>query len=73
MYGTRARIGLLVPSANTTVEAEFNALTPEDVSVHAARMLLTHGTVDQLAGNHHSQLPDPMAVAIPSPCPFSSR
>ncbi|MFH1003805.1 MAG: hypothetical protein V1780_06650, partial [Chloroflexota bacterium] len=49
MYGTRARIGLLVPSANTTVEPEFNALVPEGVSVHAARMLLTHGTVDQLA------------------------
>ncbi len=49
MYGTRARIGVIVPSSNTTTEAEFNALKPEGVSVHAARMLLTHGTIDQLA------------------------
>ncbi|MFH1003353.1 MAG: maleate cis-trans isomerase [Chloroflexota bacterium] len=49
MYGTRARIGLIVPSCNTTTEVEFNALTPDDISVHAARMLLTHGTIEQLA------------------------
>ncbi len=48
MYGTRARIGLIVPSSNTTAEAEFNALKPEGVSVHAARILLTHGTIEQL-------------------------
>ncbi|MFH1003013.1 MAG: aspartate/glutamate racemase family protein [Chloroflexota bacterium] len=48
MYGTRARIGLIVPSSNTIVEPEFNALKPDDVSVHSARMLLTHGTLEQL-------------------------
>ncbi|MFH0914020.1 MAG: aspartate/glutamate racemase family protein [Chloroflexota bacterium] len=49
IYGTRARIGLIVPSSNTCTEAEFNALKPPGVSVHAARMLLTHGTIEQLA------------------------
>jgi len=38
MYGWRARIGVLVPSANTVVESEFNRMIPEGVSVHAARM-----------------------------------
>jgi maleate isomerase len=49
MYGTRARIGILVPSSNTITEAEFNALKPEGVSVHAARMFITHPTVENLA------------------------
>ncbi len=49
MYGTRAKIGVLVPSANTITEAEFNALKPEGVSVHAARLYITHPTADTLA------------------------
>lgn len=49
IYGTRARIGLIVPSSNTATEAEFNALRPAKVSLHSARMLLTHGTIEQLA------------------------
>ncbi len=49
MYGTRARIGVLVPSANTITEAEFNALKPEGVSIHAARLFITHPTVENLA------------------------
>jgi len=49
MYGTKARIGLLVPSANTIAEEEFNALKPDGVSVHAARMFITNPTVENLA------------------------
>lgn len=48
MYGTKARIGLLVPSVNTVVEAEFNALVPEGVTVHSTRMYITHPTVETL-------------------------
>lgn len=48
MYGNRARIGLIVPSSNTTIEPEFNAMKPEGVSVHAARVLLTVGTIEAL-------------------------
>jgi len=38
MYGWRARIGLLVPSINTTMEPEMWQLVPKDVSVHTARI-----------------------------------
>ncbi|MCX5909850.1 MAG: maleate cis-trans isomerase, partial [Deltaproteobacteria bacterium] len=49
MYGSRARIGVLVPSMNTITEAEFNALVPEGITVHSARMFITHPTVETLA------------------------
>ena len=38
MYGWRARIGLLIPSGNTTMEPEFNRMAPEGVSIHAMRL-----------------------------------
>lgn len=41
MYGWRARIGLIVPSSNTTMEMEFHGATPVGVSIHTARMTLT--------------------------------
>jgi arylmalonate decarboxylase len=41
MYGTRAKIGLLVPSANTIIEEDFHALKPDGVSVHSARMFFS--------------------------------
>lgn len=40
MYGWKGRIGLLIPSRNTTIEPEFNRMAPEGVSIHAARMFL---------------------------------
>lgn len=40
IYGWKARIGLLLPSLNTVTEPEFNAMIPEGVSVHTARLLL---------------------------------
>lgn len=39
-YGSRARIGVIVPPTNTANEAEWHALTPADVTVHTARMPL---------------------------------
>ena len=38
MYGWRGRIGLIVPSLNTTAEMEFHQMAPEGVSVHTARV-----------------------------------
>lgn len=38
MYGWRAKIGLLVPSVNTTIEPDFWKLAPQGVSIHAARL-----------------------------------
>ncbi len=49
MYGTKAKIGVLVPSANTVTEAEFNAMKPEGFSIHSARMFITHPTAETLA------------------------
>lgn len=40
MYGWRGRIGLIVPSTNTTCEMEFNKLIPEGVSIHTTRCFL---------------------------------
>jgi maleate isomerase len=38
MYGYRGKIGILVPSVNTTMEMDFHRLVPEGVSVHASRI-----------------------------------
>jgi len=42
------RIGLLVPSSNTTVEPEFYRALPESVTLHAARMFLTDITPEAI-------------------------
>lgn len=47
-HGDRLRLGVVVPSSNTTVEPEFAHWTPADVSVHAARMPLVDVTVEGL-------------------------
>src|ERR671938_828597 len=36
-----ARVGLLVPSSNTTVEPEFYRALPRSVTLHTARLYLT--------------------------------
>lgn len=38
---TMGRIGLLVPSSNTTVEPEFYRALPREVTLHTARLFLT--------------------------------
>ena len=42
------RIGLLVPSSNTTMEPDFYAMAPMGVTVHTARMRLTKVTPEAL-------------------------
>src|SRR4029077_10776863 len=49
MIGWRARLGVLVPPGNPTVEAEMIALAPEGVSLHFHRMM-AHGTPGSLSG-----------------------
>lgn len=39
MYGARARLGLVVPSTNTTAEPEIGAMLPAGVVAYAARVL----------------------------------
>ncbi|SIR85229.1 maleate isomerase [Haladaptatus litoreus] len=48
MFGWRARLGVIVPSSNTTVEGEFRRALPDGVSLHAARMPLESVTVEEL-------------------------
>lgn len=49
MYGERGRIGLLVPSSNSTLEMDVHRLVPAGVSVHTARMyFLGAGTEGEL-------------------------
>ena len=38
MFGWRARIGVLVPPGNPTVEPELYRMTPDGVTLHFARM-----------------------------------
>ena len=55
MEGSKAqvhsrRIGLLVPSSNTTVEVEFYRALPPHISVHVARLHLTQITPESILG-----------------------
>ena len=43
------RLGLIIPSSNTTMETEFRKMLPEGFSVHAARVRLKLATVEELA------------------------
>ena len=40
-YGTRARIGMLLPSGNQAAEPQFAAMLPAGVSLHTTRLPLT--------------------------------
>jgi len=44
------RIGLLVPSSNTTVEPEFYRALPPNVTLHTARLFLTRITPEAILG-----------------------
>ncbi|MGQ9477372.1 MAG: maleate cis-trans isomerase family protein [Candidatus Bipolaricaulia bacterium] len=48
MNGQRCRIGLIIPSSNTTMEAEFARHLPEGVSVHSTRVPLERVTAAEL-------------------------
>ena len=43
------RIGLLVPSSNTTVETEFHTVLPEGVTLHVARLFIAQVTPESVA------------------------
>lgn len=44
-----ARLGLIVPSSNTTMESEFYEMLPKGFSVHTGRLGLREVTVEELA------------------------
>jgi maleate isomerase len=43
-----SRIGLLLPSSNTTMEPDFFRMAPDSVTIHSARMLLDDVTPESL-------------------------
>jgi maleate isomerase len=43
----RTRIGVMVPSTNTTFEADFQLVAPRDVTIHGQRMWLTNDAEGQ--------------------------
>ena len=47
-YSNEYRIGLIVPSLNVTIEPEFNAFAPQNISIHATRLLLEKGERNNL-------------------------
>ena len=68
MYGWRGRIGLLVPSINTTMETEFWRIAPEGVSVHSARIAGgRHGTPEELRGMEHASKQAAHEIAMVEP------
>ena len=68
MYGWRGRIGLLVPSINTTMETEFWQIAPEGVSVHSARIAGgRHGTPEELRSMENASKTAAADVAMVEP------
>jgi len=59
------RVGLLLPSSNTTMEPDFYRMAPEDVTVHSARMMLRSVTVEGLEdmSNEAKRAADLLATA----------
>ena len=47
MYGWRARLGVLLPSGNLSLETEFNLMTPEGVSCHYHRFSFRGGNTNE--------------------------
>ncbi|MDV3103550.1 maleate cis-trans isomerase family protein [Thermococcus waiotapuensis] len=48
MYGWRGRLGLIVPSSNTTMEMELHNYLPEGLSLYTSRVPLRNITEDEL-------------------------
>lgn len=48
MSGWRLRIGLMVPSSNTTMEPEFYHHLPQGVTLHSARMTIINAVPEEL-------------------------
>lgn len=47
-YGSRARLGMMLPSGNVAAEPEVTAMLPEGVSLHTTRLKLTGSSDAQL-------------------------
>jgi maleate isomerase len=55
----RKRIGLMVPSTNTTCEADFQMVVPRGITVHGQRLWLTNeGTGDEVFNRMNAEIED---------------
>lgn len=48
MIGWRAKLGIIVPSANTTIEPELYKMAPQGVSIHSSRVKITEDTEEEI-------------------------
>jgi len=62
-YSWRAKIGVIVPPTNTVNEAEWNAVVPAGITVHAARMALH---TDTATDTGKRALHDDLVIAVNS-------
>src|SRR5436189_4595740 len=54
---TRKRIGLMVPSTNTTCDADFQMAVPRGITVHGQRLWLTNeGTGDEVFNRMNAEI-----------------
>jgi len=44
--GYRAKLGVIIPSTNTVVEHDYNALAPHGITFHSGRMYIEHPVLD---------------------------
>ncbi len=52
----RKRIGLIVPSTNTTVEPDFRMAAPRDVTIHSHRMWMDEATTTDIVDKMNSDV-----------------
>ena len=48
MDSRKRRIGLIIPSSNSTVEPDFHYVLPDNASLHSARVFLVETTIESL-------------------------
>lgn len=64
MRGWRAKLGLIIPSTNSTMEPDFNLLAPDGVTIHSARLKTQReATFETLKEMEKLVLPAAMSLA----------
>jgi len=62
MYGWRKRIGLILPSSNTTMECEMWSALPQGISLHSARIPLKEVNAEALKDMDSSSMNAAMSL-----------